>query len=448
LPPPVPEERRRPGTVGRIYANLSRLLAGKAMAGLLSLAYLAVAARALGPRDYGVLVLVHGYVMAVGGIVEFPGWHAIVRYGAQAIETGDRVRLARLLRFAGLVEGVAGLVAVAAAAVLAPVVGPHLGWPPEALAFAGPYSFAVLATVRATPAGYLQLAGRFDILGFHNIVAPVVRLLGALAVVALGAGLRGFLIAWLAAALAEFATLWLLGGWVASRKIGGGALLGGVRGVAAENPGLWRFMWAANADVTFGELSARVAPLIVGWILGPTATGLFAVAQRASVVISQPGQILGQAAYAEFARLVAAGQRGVRLRQALWRSIAYAFLAAAPVLLLLALFGGHLATLLGGRAFVAAGGLMFWLALARAILLMAPPTGAALTALGRPGLSLQANLIAGLGTLALLPLLLQSLGLRGAGAQALVQALTAAALLSAFFWRQSRDTVVLKAQTR
>ncbi|MGH6910155.1 MAG: lipopolysaccharide biosynthesis protein, partial [Phenylobacterium sp.] len=174
----MPEERARPGTVGRIYANLSRLLAGKAMAGLLSLAYLAVAARALGPHDYGVLVLVHGYVMAVGGIVEFPGWHAVVRYGAQAIETGDRMRLARLLRFAGLVEGAAGVIAVAAAAVLAPLVGPHLGWPPEALAFAGPYSFAVLATVRSTPAGYLQLAGRFDLLGFHNVVAPIVRLLG------------------------------------------------------------------------------------------------------------------------------------------------------------------------------------------------------------------------------------------------------------------------------
>jgi O-antigen/teichoic acid export membrane protein len=444
----VLKRRERPGTVGRIYANLSRLLAGKAMAGLLSLAYLAVAARALGPRDYGVLVLVHGYVMAVAGIIEFPGWHAIVRYGAQAIEAGDSERLARLLRFAGLVEGVAGAIAVAAAALLAPLVGPHLGWPPEALAFAAPYSFAVLATVRSTPAGYLQLAGRFDLLGLHNVVAPVVRLLGALAVVALGGGLRGFLIAWLAAALAEFATLWLLGGWVASRRIGGATLMGGLRGVVGDNPGLWRFMWAANADVTFGELSARIAPLIIGWVLGPAATGLFAVAQRASVVISQPGQILGQSAYAEFARLVAAGQRGLRLRQALWRSVGYAFLAVGPVLFLVALFGGQLAALLGGRAFVAAGGLMFWLALARAILLMAPPTGAALTALGRPGLSLRANLIAGVGTLALLPLLLQGLGLRGGAAQALLQALTAAALLSIFFWRQSREAAAAEALAR
>jgi len=444
----MPETRGLRGTVGRIYANLSRLLAGKAFAGLLSLAYLAVTARALGPRDYGVLVLVHGYVTAVGGILEFPPWHAIVRYGAQAIETGDRVRLARLLRFAGLVEGAAGLAALAAAALLAPLIAPHLGWPPEALAFATPYSFAVLATVRATPAGYLQLAGRFDLLGLHAIVAPAVRLLGALAVVALGAGLRGFLIAWLVAALAEFAVLWILGAWIASRRIGGGVLLGGVRGVAGENPGLWRFMWAANADVTFGELSGRAAPLIVGWVLGPTATGLFALALRASVVISQPGQILGQAAYAEFARLVAAGQRGLRLRKVLWRSIAIALLAAAPVLGVVALFGGPLSALLGGDAFVAAGRLMFWLALARTILLIAPPTGAALTALGRPGLSLRANLVASLGTLALLPVLLQAFGLMGGGIQAVLQGLIAAALFSVLFWLQTREPGPLAAAAR
>ena len=38
------------------------------------------------------------------------------------------------------------------------------------------------------------------------------------------------------------------------------ALLGSVRGAVAENLGLWRFMLAANADVTLTELAARIAP--------------------------------------------------------------------------------------------------------------------------------------------------------------------------------------------
>ena len=75
--------------VRRIYGNLGRLLGGKAGAGVISLAYLAIGARALGRDDYGVLILVHTYVMTVAGIIEFPGWHAVVRYGATRRRPGS-----------------------------------------------------------------------------------------------------------------------------------------------------------------------------------------------------------------------------------------------------------------------------------------------------------------------------------------------------------------------
>lgn len=427
------------GVVGRIYANLFKLLGGKAGAGLVSLAYLAIAARALGPADYGVLVLVHGYVMAVGGVIEFPGWHAVVRYGAQAQQSGDAARLGRLLRFAGLVEAAGGVLAVAVAAALAPILGPRLGWSPAATAFALPYSLAVLASIRATPAGYLQLAGRFDLIGAHNLVAPLVRLVGAIIAAILHAGLLGFLIAWLVAALAEWAVMWGLGLMVARRRMPGVSLIGGVRGVTRENPGLWKFMAAANADITLSELSTRMTPLIVGWILGPSAAGLYALAQRATVVLAQPAQILGQAAYAELARLAAAGHRGQAMRAALAQCIGYAVLAAAPLVLLIAVFGRSLAVLMAGQAFAAAGGVMVWLAAARTILLIAPPASAALTALGRPGRSVAANMAGGLAMLAVLPILLTTYGLLGAGAHAVIQAVLTSALLVAFVRHESRE---------
>lgn len=430
------DDQGRGGTVRRVYANFARLLGGKAAGGLVSLGYLAIAARTLGPGDYGVLVLVHGYAMAVGGIVEFPGWHAVVRYGAQAVAAEDGPRLMRLLRFAGLVELAAGLLAVAVAAALAPIVGPRLGWSPTALAFAGPYSLAVLASIRATPAGYLQLAGRFDLLGLHSLVPPVVRLAGAAIVALLGAGLKGFLIAWLVAALAEWAALWLFGALVARRRLQG-PLLGSVRGVTAENPGLWRFMLGANADITLADLSARLAPLAVGWILGPVSAGLFAAAQRATVILSQPAQILGQASYAEFARLAAAGGPGSAVRKALVRCVAIALVAALPVLGAVALFGKGLVVLIAGAAFAGAAPVMLWLALARTLLLVGPPISAALRALGRPGLSVTANVATGLGLLVALPPMLLWLGLIGAGVFCLLQALAAVGMLGWFMQRET-----------
>ena len=430
-------ERPERGVVGRIYGNLGRLLGGKAGAGLLSLAYLAVAARALGPADYGVLILVHAYVMTVGGIIEFPGWHAVVRYGAQASAAGDAPRLTRLLVFAGLVEAAGGVLAVGVAAVLAPILGPKLGWSAEAMALATPYSLAVLASIRATPAGYLQLKGRFDLLGVHNLVAPAVRLAGSAVVIAVHAGLRGFLIAWLIAALAEWAAMWGLGAYVAWGKHARADLHSGLAQVPRENAGLWRFMLAANLDVTVSELSGRLTPLAVGWILGPAAAGLYAVAQRATAVLAQPAQILGQAAYAELAGLAAAGDRGPAIRAAVIRAAGIALLAATPVCLVIALFGPRLAVLMAGAPFAAAGTLMLWLTLGRAVQLVAPPMTAALTALGRPDLSAAANFVSGLGLLLVLPPLLDWQGLTGAGLHAVIQAVVGVGLLAICAWNQT-----------
>jgi O-antigen/teichoic acid export membrane protein len=426
------------GVVRRIYANLARLIGGKAGAGVISLGYMIIAARELGPADYGVLILVHTFAMTVGGIVEFPGWHAIVRYGAEALAVKDHDRLRRLLRFAGAVELTGGAAAVATAAVLGPLFGARLGWSPVAIGFALPYSLAVLASIRATPAGYLQLVGRFDLLGLHTLAAPMMRLAGAGIVVAMGAGLHGFLVAWLVAALVEWASLWAIGLWVARRALGTVPLVGSLRGVTSENDDIWRFMIGANADVTFGELAGRIPPLLIGATLGSVAVGLYSLALRVTSVLAVPAQVLGQAAYAELARLVAAGGHGAPLRAALNQSLRIAAVAAAPVVLILLVFGRQVAVLIGGPAYAGTAGLLVWLTLARAILLAGPPASAALVALGRPALSVLANLGSAFATLPLLFVLLRTVGVAGAAWSAVIQAALAVGLLLLLVRRESR----------
>lgn len=424
-------------TVKRIFKGMGLVLGGKAGAGIISLVYLIIAARALGPRDYGLLVLVHGYVTAVCGIIEFPAWQAIVRYGAEAGEESAMPRLARLLRFGTATELIGGVAAIVAAMVLAPFVGPRLGWPPETVAFAIPYSFAVLGSVRSAPAGYLQLINRFDLIAFHNLVQPAVRLMGASLVLLFGWGLKGFLAAWLIAALAEFAVLWAMGIWQAYRQLGRALFQPGPGSARLENPGIWRFMIASNADITLNELTGRIAPLIIGWVLGPAMAGLFAIAQRATVIIAQPAQILGNTAYAELARMIAAGEGGHSLRRTLTRVIFIALAAAAPVVFIVALFPTSIITLLAGPAFAAAGSVMIVLVAARAIAIVGPPCSSALSAMGYPALSMSANLLAGLLFLPVLPWLLHQWGLMGAGIQALGQALLASGLLAGLTWRRS-----------
>ncbi len=426
-----------PGIVRRIYTNLGLLLGGKAAAGLISLIYLFMATRMLGPVQYGELVLLNSFVTLIGGLIAFPAWHAIVRYGVGGRTADEHAKLIRLLRFAGAIEIVAGIVAVASAAIFAPLLGPRLGWSAETQALALPFSFAVLATVRTTPAGFLQLIKRFDLLGLHQIVTPVMRLIGTFLVYAMDWGLRGFVIAWLVAALVECVSLWIIGIIFARRHFGERALLGAVEDVRHEHDGLMPFMLTANADILLSELAGRITPLIMGWVLGPAAAGLYAVAHRTTIVIAQPAQILGQAVYAELTRLVSGGGSGQAVRQALIKCIGIALVPAVPLLIILMLFSNPIATLVAGPDFVGAAGIMVCLGVARVIAISGPPTSAALIALGRPARSLVSNLVTSLGLLPALPLLTSLWGLAGAGVHAVIQATMASLMLAYFLSRET-----------
>ena len=439
--PPEKEAATSPEVVrsglARVLGNLGHLLGGKAAAGAMSLIYLVIVARTLGARDYGVLVLINGYALFVGSLVAFSGFHGVVRFGALAMEAGDPGRLARIARFMALVEALFGVLALIIAAIAVPFVGPRLGWPPEAMRLAVPYCFAVFSGVRATPQGLLQIAGRFDLVGLQQAVSPTIRLIGSLAVWASGGGLDAFLIVWLISSVADGAAMWIFG-LVAWRKLAvGERLFGPWRGLTRDGEGFGRFILLTNFDITLRELAPNLAPLTVGWMLGPIAAGLFSLAQRATALLQQPAILLSQASYAVLATL-AAKRHLAQLRATVWRSAALAGAIAAPIVLAFWLAGDRLLPLLGGRTFHGGVAIVTLVAGARLAALVASPLAAGLTALGKPQRSMVVTLVTNLALYPLLLVLIWWIGLHGAGLHALIQNIIATALLILFFARDAR----------
>ena len=80
--------------------------------------------------------------------------------------------------------------------------------------------------------------------------------------------------------------------------------------------------------------------------------------------------------------------------------------------------------------------------IARTAWLVAPPASSALTALGRPTLSVAANMAINLGLLPLLPLMMLGFGLTGSGWHAILQGVGASVLLLLLVLRQTRDPAV------
>jgi O-antigen/teichoic acid export membrane protein len=421
-----------------VLANLAHLLGGKAAAGLMSLVYLIIVARTLGVRDYGMLVLVNGYALFVGSLLAFSGFHGVVRYGSLAAAANDPARLAQIVRFMALVELAFGLLAVLVTAAAVPLVGPRLGWSPEAMRIAVPYSLAVLATVRATPQGLLQVAGRFDLIGLHQAVSPTVRLVGTLIVWSIGGGLDGFLLVWLLSSVAEGLAMWLLGLMAWRKLMASEPLRGPWRGLIRERSGFGRFILVTNIDITLRELAPNLAPLTIGWMLGPVAAGLFSLAQRATTLLDQPSKLLSQASYAVLADQVAHGRLD-QLRHTVWRSAMIAGGIAAPIVAIFWAAGNHLLPFLGGHTFQGGAVIVTLIAGGRLAALIASPIAAGLTALGKPQRSMAVTLVTNLALYPLLPLLVLWLGLHGAGIHALFQNVIATGMLIFFFARDARD---------
>ncbi|TZG29686.1 lipopolysaccharide biosynthesis protein [Sphingomonas montanisoli] len=415
-----------------MIGNLLHLLGGKAIAGIVSIIYLIIVTHSLGARDYGVLILVNAYAVFMGSVVAFSGYHGVVRYGSQALEAGDIDGMARIVRFMAVVELGFGVVALVLAALIVPFVGPRLGWSDDAMMLAIPYSLAVLATVRATPQGILQIAGRFDLIGLHQAISPIVRLMGAAIVWAMSGGLAGFITVWLIASLVEGVAMWWLG-MIAWRKLADGRRLTGPwRGVLRERGGFGRFILLTNFDITLRELAPNLAPLTVGWVLGPTAAGLLGLAQRASALLQQPATLLSQASYAVLADQVAKRQFAL-LRHTVWRSAAIAGAVAVPIVAVLGLLGDRLLVLLGGHSFTGGTTLLILVAIGRLTALAATPIAAGLTALGHPQRSMAVALITNLALYPALPALLWWIGVDGAGWHGLIQNAVALVIVALFF---------------
>ncbi|WP_439469879.1 lipopolysaccharide biosynthesis protein [Blastomonas fulva] len=424
--------------MGRIARNLGLLMSGKTVAGLISLVYIALSARMLGVTDYGVLNLVHGYATFMGALIAFSGFHPVVSFGTHALHEKDLGRLSRLLAFMTLLEFGMALIAIILTAALAYPIGLALGWSSETIAFAPIYSLAILATVRATPWGLLQITGRFDLIAAHQAMMPLVRLAGTLLILASGGGLQAFLIVWLVASIAEGLSMWAIAFWVC-RSRGVAIVLPGYEAVStaiAENPGILRFLTITNFDQTLREFAPKAIPLIIGWVSGAAAAGLYALAVRIGAVLTQPPQLLGQAAFSVIQKQVAAGEID-RARRTIDRAARLVLLAGAAVAALMSIGARQIIALVAGPDFLAGAMLLVLILAARAVAAATPLWSTALTSLERPGSSLQINLACNLLTLPLLPLLLSMAGTEGAGYHALIQAVAFAGLL----WFATRQAI-------
>lgn len=423
----------------RLGVNTGWMLGGRGLSGLISLAYLAFAARALGPRRFGEFSLVLSFAGALAAFATFQTSQAVIRFGSVHLATGRADRVARLVGAMALLDAITGMLGAAAVFAVAPLAGHFLGWTASDQSAAAVFSAVLMISSGSAPSGMLRLHNRFDLLAAAETVGPALRLIGASALWLSGGGVHAFLVAWAVAVAGEAVASWsaaLLAG--RPRPTANVHSLGRV---PAENPGVVAFLVHNNLMNSLAPVWAHAGVLAVGTAVGSTQAGGYRLAAKLAGAMGKPVESIARALFPEVARLAASGD-GTRLGSLLRNATLAALAAAGLAVGVAALFGADLLDLLYGRAYVFAAPALLLLAVAAAVDVTGVAVEPALNAHGLSGPLLAAHAFGATLLLAALALLVPHHGMAGAGVAAVIaavglRAITAALAISMFAGRGS-----------
>jgi O-antigen/teichoic acid export membrane protein len=163
-----------------VVRNFGVVLRGRGIAALLTLSATALMANALPATEFGLVILLHTYVLAVRGVLNFRTYEAVVRFGVPLHENANTGALKRLLGRTTRIDLAGGIGATLAGVAAAGAAGSLLHWDQQMTSLAGLYSLVMLSSVINTPNGMLRLYDRFDALSIFYIVGPTVRITGVI----------------------------------------------------------------------------------------------------------------------------------------------------------------------------------------------------------------------------------------------------------------------------
>ena len=381
------------------------------------IAYLALAARTLGPKSFGEFVLILTYGQMIANFVQFQSWKGVIRYGCLHVAAERPDRLGRLFGFTATLDFGSAFAGALIAAIGAPLIAPLFDWSADQQMSAALFGAVLLLSTGATPTGMLRLFDRFDLIAFAEAVGPLIRLGGSIFAWLTGAHVNAFLIIWATAATAQALVQWIAALVVNRSRLAFGPTP--FRRGRQENEGIWRFMLQTNVSNSVSTFWMQLGTLAVGAIAGAADAGAFRLAQRLAKGIIRPVRPVTLALYPELARLVAEGDHA-QLRTMVVRATIVAAALACMVVLLTGFAGREILGLLAGERFEFAYPFLFLLSVATALDLAGFAFEPFQDAHGRAGTVLRARLIAATAYGVLLATLMPWLGGKGAALAAII----------------------------
>lgn len=413
------------GGFANIALNTGWLLGSKGLGAVLSLFYLAIITRSLGPEGFGVFSLVIAASQFIARIVTFDSWQAVVKFGHGPLRDQQSDRLGLLIGSTLTLDVLSAIVGLNLAAGIALGLGPILGWNQQIAWMGFGYAAVVLLALRSTAVGILRLLDRFASAALAESMMPIVRMFGALAAWWFMPTPLGFLAAWAISEIMVSLTYWIL----AYRH--GHDRIGRIRPVWPKRaqrhfPGILHFLTGSNINLSLLTLINSLPIFILGMFVSTAEAGYYRLAAQLGNAMTTFSQLMSRAIFAETTRSHVQGEGKDQFAElrALSRQIsAVTLLSAIIIVTLLWLVGKWLLVAMSGPAYLPAYTLLLLLGGAAAVEMAGVSFDPLLMTIDRQKLSVLVRVVEAALLAILMVVLLPVFGAAGTAVSVLIAAL-------------------------
>jgi len=269
----------------RLFTNMGWLLGGRGINALLSLVYLALAARALGTEGFGHFALIIALGQTVTGLANFQTWQFVIRWGANGEGPAEATGFAIALDMLSVVMG------AVLAALLVWSASFWLPLPADLLWLTFVFCIISLLSIRTTPTGLLRLRFKFGIATAAETVQPTIRAAGAVLAWLYMPDVTGFVIAWAAAEIAVALALWIAAGRIERIDLSKVSLWR----IPKKHSDVWQFVWSTNMSGSLTIANKQIMILLVGAFGGAALAGGFRIASQLGQALVTLAQAISKA---------------------------------------------------------------------------------------------------------------------------------------------------------
>ena len=389
----------------QVFANMGWLLGGRGFNAVLSLLYLAIAARTLGTDGFGHFALIIALGQAITGFSSFQTWQFIVRWGADPDKPGvDIARAREATGFAVALDFVSMLVGTLAAAVLVLTAPLWLDVPPDLMWLTFAYCVISLIAIRTTPTGMLRLHSEYGKATWAEAVQPVVRTGGAVLALWLSPNVTGFILAFAASELATALALWVVAARVQPVSLASISL----KAIPSRHRDAWRFVLSTNMSGSLAVAGKQVMILLVGTFGGAYLAGGFRIANQLGQALIALAQTISKAILPE---MVHARDNAVEIAR---RMANIAAIAGVTAVVTAILFGREGLGLIAGEEFKGFYWAMIILSIAGAVELVGASLESLLVSAGKAHVAFLVRLAPTILALVMLEMAIDWKGAQGA----------------------------------